>query len=231
MFLYQYDFFLHYFDHRYFHRKRFYDLGDSTRVVAKCVMDLVGNTKYRKVDFNEVIDSVAILLPDYPVEEYLDSVITDLNLEYLATGEIKIRYRKRKQKFIYAKYKPSDMENASLGNIKFYAMNRRALIEELDASQFDSLLPQPDSANADMMLLADSLDKLKIRLLGDTTAVGADGFEPVMDNLQEQLDDGDDGDGGTSGSGGDSSGSVATSRRETPMRGNDESSSEEGDDP
>ena len=156
-------------------------------------------------------------------------------MEYLATGEIKIRYRKRKQKFIYAKYKPSDMENASLGNIKFYAMNRRALIEELDASQYDSLLPQPDSTNADMMLLADSLDKLKIRLMGDTTVVGSDGFEPVMDNLQQQLDDGSGGGSGDSpASDGSSDQQVASPRKETPIKEGEEASSEtstESDDP
>lgn len=224
--MYQYDFFLHYFDHRYFHRKRFYDLGDSTRVVAKQVMEIVGNTKYRKVDFNEVVDSVAAILPDYPVEEYLDSVITDLNLEYLATGEIKVRYRKRKQKYIYAKYKPSDMERASLGNIKFYAMNRRALIEELDASQFDSLLPQPDSANADMMLLADSLDKLKIRMMGDTATIGSDGFQSVRDDLQDQLDNGSDDDGSGDDESGDRPNSQAA-RKGTPA-GDEDSDDEDG---
>lgn len=162
---------------------------DSTRIVARHVKELVGNTKYRKVDFNEVVDSVGAILPDYPVEEYLDSVITDLNLEYLATGEIKIRYKKRKQKFIYAKYKPSNMEQASLGDIKFYTMNRRKLIEELDASAFDSLLEQPDSADADMQLLADSLGKLKIRLFGDTSSVSADSFDVVLQMLEEQQDE------------------------------------------
>jgi len=189
LFIYEYDFFLYYFHQRYFHLRKFYDIVDSTRIVAKNVMDLVGNTKYRRVDFNEVVDSVGAVLPDYPVEEYLDSVITDLNLEYLATGEIKIKYRKRKQKFIYAKYKPSNMEKASLGDIKFYTMNRRKVIEELDASAYDSLLEQPDSTTEDMLMLADSLDKLKLRLFGDTAAVSADSFDVMLQMIDDQQDD------------------------------------------
>lgn len=136
-----------------------------------------------------MVDSVGAILPDYPVEEYLDSVITDLNLEYLATGEIKIKYRKRKQKFIYAKYKPSNMEKASLGDIKFYTMNRRKVIEELDASVYDSLLEQPDSTTEDMLMLADSLDKLKLRLFGDTAAVSADSFDVMLQMIDDQQND------------------------------------------
>jgi hypothetical protein len=152
-FRYEYNFFLHYFDHRYFHRKRFYDRVDSTRIVAKHVMKLVGNSKYRHTDFNKIADSVGTILPNYPVVEYLDSVITQLNLEYLATGEIKIKYRNTRQKSIYSKLKPSKIkQEGSLGDIKFYTGNRRRIIEELDASQFDSLV------------IADEGDKVKLHI-------------------------------------------------------------------
>ena len=51
-FIYQYDFFLHYFDHRYFHKKKFYDLYDSTRIIARDVIKIVGNSDYLVSDFN-----------------------------------------------------------------------------------------------------------------------------------------------------------------------------------
>ena len=160
-FRYEYDFFLHYFDHRYFHKKKFYDMVDSTRIVAKYVMQLVGRSKYRHTDFNKVADSIAGFLPNYPVVEYLDSVITELNLEYLATGEIKIKYKGRRQDRILAKILPTkvnDEGGGSLGNIKFYTSNRRRVIEELDASQYDSLIIKPDSLQMQEKHLADSIN-------------------------------------------------------------------------
>ena len=181
-FRYEYDFFLHYFDHRYFHRKKFYDRVDSTRIVAKEVMKLVGNSKYRHTDFNKIADSVATLIPNYPVVEYLDTVITQLNLEYLATGEIKIKFRNSRQKSIYSKLKPSKFgEKGSLGDIKFYTGNRRRVIEELDASQFDSLVIE-DSLSIEENLLADSLQAImKIKQ-------GQDSIQAVQDSLEVLLE-------------------------------------------
>ena len=202
-FRYEYDFFLHYFDHRYFHKKKFYDMVDSTRIVAKYVMQLVGKSKYRHTDFNKVADSIAGFLPNYPVVEYLDSVITDLNLEYLATGEIKIKYKGRRQDKILSKILPTkinDEGGGSLGNIKFYTSNRRRVIEELDASQYDSLLIKPDSLQMQEKHLADSLDAVRMKILEQdslqriqdslamlTNELAMEGSE--KDSLHQMLDD------------------------------------------
>ena len=202
-FRYEYDFFLHYFDHRYFHKKKFYDMNDTTRVVAKYVMQLVGKSKYRHTDFNKVADSIAGFMPDYPVVEYLDSVITDLNLEYLATGEIKIKYKNRRQGKILSKILPTKINpegGGSLGNIKFYTSNKRRVIEELDASQYDSLLIQPDSLQMQEKHLADSLNEILSKKLEQdslqrvqdslsllTDAFAMDGSE--KDSLHQVLDD------------------------------------------
>ena len=202
-FRYEYDFFLHYFDHRYFHRKKFYDIDDSTRIVAKYVMQLVGRSKYRHTDFNKVADSVATILPNYPVVEYLDSVITQLNLEYLATGEIKIKYKGRRQDRILSKILPTkinDEGGGSLGNIKFYTSNRRRIIEELDASQYDSLLIKPDSLQLHEKHLADSinavlskmqeqdsLQRIQDSLALLTNELAMDGSS--KDSLHQMLDD------------------------------------------
>ena len=143
-FTYELGFFVHYFEHRYHHKKKLYDVGeDPYRKVAKQVMNLAGNTMYRKTNFNEIIDSIGVLL-NYSVEEFLDSVITELNLEYLATGEIKIKHKKKNQTRIYAKVNPSDVENQTLGNITFYTRDRRNVIEHLDASPFEQYLPPPE---------------------------------------------------------------------------------------
>jgi hypothetical protein len=183
-FRYEYNFFLHYFDHRYFHRKRFYDRVDSTRIVAKHVMKLVGNSKYRHTDFNKIADSVGTILPNYPVVEYLDSVITQLNLEYLATGEIKIKYRNTRQKSIYSKLKPSKIkQEGSLGDIKFYTGNRRRIIEELDASQFDSLVIA-DSLSIEEKALADSLNTIiKLKEAQDSIQFVQDSLESLVDSM------------------------------------------------
>jgi hypothetical protein len=161
-FIYQFDFFIYYFKHRYHHPKRFYDMEDSTRVIAKQVMELVGNTIYRKTDFNQIIDSIGFLL-GRSVEEYLDLVISDLNLEYLATGEIKFHYKNKNQRRIYARVKPSDIENRSLGDITFYTRNKKKIIERIDASPYNSLLPLPEKDYTDSLL------NLKINLLNDTS--------------------------------------------------------------
>ena len=165
-FRYELDFFIHYFDHRYFHKKKFYDRTDTTRWVAQRVMKLVGNTKYRHTDFNKVVDSVAGMMPYYPVTEYLDTVITQLNLEYLATGEIKIKHKKTRQRSIIARIKPTELKEdsmgvftGSLGNIKFYTSNKRHIIEQLDASAFDSLLIK-DTLKMEEQALTDSLNAI-----------------------------------------------------------------------
>ena len=126
---------------------------------------------YRKVDFNEVVDSVSSMLPDLPVEDFMDSIITELNLEYLATGEIKVKYRKRNQKKIVAKLKPTALEDRDLGNIKFYTRNRRTVIEQLDGSDWEWTLPPVDST--ELLALGDSIAKMKAALTGkaDTTFV------------------------------------------------------------
>ena len=138
-FTYQLDFFVHYFEHRFHHKRKFYDINDSSRIVAKKVMNLVGNTLYRRTDFNQIIDSIGVLL-DHSVEQFLDSIITELNLEYLATGDIKIRHKKSNQTKIYAKINPSKIEDGTLGNITFYTKNKKHIIEHLDASPFEQYL-------------------------------------------------------------------------------------------
>jgi hypothetical protein len=160
-FRYDLDFFIHYFDHRFFHKKKFYDMVDTSRWVAQKVIKLVGNTKYRHTDFNKVVDSIAMMMPYYPVPEFLDSVITELNLEYLATGEIKVKYKDRRQRSVIARIKPSKKDSkggGSLGDIKFYTSNKRRVIEELDASVFDSLVIAPDSTELKEQILMDSLN-------------------------------------------------------------------------
>jgi hypothetical protein len=160
-FRYDLDFFVHYFDHRYFHKKKFYDRTDTTRWVAQKVIRLVGNTKYRHTDFNKVVDSIAGMMPYYPVPEYLDSVISELNLEYLATGEIKVKFRNTRQKSIIAKVKPTKIDDngfGSMGDITFYTGNKRRIIEQLNASAFDSVIGLKDSAEVKEQILADSLE-------------------------------------------------------------------------
>ncbi|MDR1729390.1 MAG: hypothetical protein LBR52_01870 [Prevotellaceae bacterium] len=141
-FTYEHQFFVHYFEHRFHNKKKLYNIGDTSRIVAKHIMNLVGNTIYRQTDFNEVIDSIGVLM-GYSVAPLLDSIMKELNLEYLAAGEIKIKHKKRNQTRIYAKIQASDVENQSLGNVTFYTRNKKTVIEELDASQFDQYLPPP----------------------------------------------------------------------------------------
>ena len=106
--------------------------------------------------------------------------MTELNLEYLATGEIKIYYKKRRQKKIRAKYLPSAPDNKPLGHIKFYTRNRRKVIEELDASPWDSiLLAKEDTVDEDMVKMTDSLEKLR---------TAAEASSVVLDSLQKQAD-------------------------------------------
>jgi hypothetical protein len=170
-FIYEYDFFMYYFHQRFFHKRKFYDIVDTAQIMVKPAMDIVGKTMYRKVDFNKVVDSVSSMLPDLPVEDFMDSIITELNLEYLATGEIKVKYRKRNQKKIVAKLKPTALEDRDLGNIKFYTRNRRTVIEQLDGSDWEWTLPPVDST--ELLALGDSIAKMKAALSGkaDTTFV------------------------------------------------------------
>ncbi|MBO7443157.1 MAG: hypothetical protein J6T83_08765, partial [Paludibacteraceae bacterium] len=180
-FIYDYDFFMYYWHQRYFYKKRFYDRVDTGRVIAKKIMDLVGNTQYRRVLLNDVVDSVMVLLPQYSaIDTLVDSVMTELNLEYLATGEIKIYYKKRRQKKIRAKYLPSAPDNKPLGHIKFYTRNRRKVIEELDAAPWDSiLLAMEDTVDEDMVKMTDSLEKLR---------TAAEASSVVLDSLQKQAE-------------------------------------------
>lgn len=183
-FTYQFDFFVHYFEHRYHHRRKFYNMKDPEREIAKKVMTLVGNTVYRKTNFNEVIDSIGVLL-GHSVEELLDTIITELNLEYLATGEIKINYKKRNQTKMYVRLKPSDMENRTLGNITFYTRNKKRVIEELDASQYDSYLPPPEE------IYTDSLLNPKMDLSSDSLLMKNDSLSlslPVNNTIKISLD-------------------------------------------
>jgi hypothetical protein len=68
-------------------------------------------------------------------------------LEYLATGDIKIRHKKSNQKRIYAKINPSNIENQTLGSITFYTKNKRHVIEHLDASPFEQYLRNDSLSN------------------------------------------------------------------------------------
>ncbi len=173
-FTYQLDFFIHYFEHRFHHQRKFYDIDDPHRKTAKLVMNLVGNTQYRRTDFNEVIDSIGILL-GHSVEEPLDTIITELNLEYLATGEVKVKYKKKNQSKIYAKFKPSDTESNSLGNITFYTRNKKRVIEQLDASQYESYLSPPENAEADS-----TSEYSDINLLQDSLMTINDSLPPLL---------------------------------------------------
>ncbi|MBO7636656.1 MAG: hypothetical protein J6S89_08765, partial [Paludibacteraceae bacterium] len=189
-FRYELDFFIHYFDHRYFHKKKFYDRTDTTRWVAARVMRLVGNTKYRHTDFNKVVDSVAGMMPYYPVTEYLDTVITQLNLEYLATGEIKVKHKKTRQRSIIARIKPTELKEdsmgaftGSLGSIKFYTSNKRHIIEQLDASAFDSLLIK-DTLKMEEQALTDSLNAIiAIKSVQDSAARVQDSLVALRDSF------------------------------------------------
>ena len=101
------------------------------------------------------------MMPFYPVPEYLDSVISELNLEYLATGEIKVKFRNTRQKSIIAKVKPTKIDDngfGTMGDITFYTGNKRRIIEQLNASQFDSVIGLKDSAEVKEQILADSLE-------------------------------------------------------------------------
>jgi len=190
-FTYQLDFFVHYFEHRYHHRKKFYDIDDPERKIAWQVMKLAGNTTYRKTNFNEIVDSIGILL-DHSVEELLDMIITELNLEYLATGEIKINYKKKNQTKMYARLKPSDMDNRSLGNITFYTRDKKRVIEELDAAPFNSYLPLPEEIYTDSLLnpkMSLSLDSLSIK--SDSLSIKKDSLSlslPVNNTIKISLD-------------------------------------------
>ena len=146
-FVYQLEFFNYYFERRYFHKRQFYDKDDPTRVIAKHVLKLLGNTTHRKTDFNAIIDSVEILV-GYSVDKYLDQVISDINLEYLATGTIKIIYKGKLQRRIYSRVKPSNIEKRSLGNIRFYSWDKKTLVEQIDASLYDASLPEPEDPDS-----------------------------------------------------------------------------------
>ena len=151
-FIYQLDFFIHYFHNRYHHRRKFYDRGDTTRVIARQIMNFAGNTKYRKTNLNMIIDSIGSLSGN-PIAEYIDGVISELNLEYLATGDIKLNYKGKNQKKIYAVVKPSDIELRSLGHIAFYTWDKKKIIEQIDASLLNAYLPLPEKDYMDSILM------------------------------------------------------------------------------
>ena len=73
--------------------------------------------------------------------------------------------------------KINDEGGGSLGNIKFYTSNRRRVIEELDASQYDSLLIKPDSLQMQEKHLADSLDAVRSKILEQ------DSLQRIQDSL------------------------------------------------
>jgi len=168
-FTYQYDFFIHYFEHRFHHKRRFYDLRDAkgislnpaatkrdtkepaylikrdstNRVISSLMMKLVGNTRYRRTDLNKVIDSIGVIL-GRSVEEDFDLFISELNLEYIATGDIKFKYKNKNQKRVHATVKPSNIDRNSLGDITFYTRDNKKVIEHIDASLFNEYLPTPE---------------------------------------------------------------------------------------
>ena len=160
-FNYEYNFFMYYMHHTYFYKRKLYDKKDSTRIMAKKLMTLVGNSPYRRINLNKLVDSVSVLLPGYDVETFADSMISNLNLEYLNTGEIKVKYKNRKQSKIYAKLQVREGRN--LGHIKFYTHNKRNVIEQLNGEDYEGLLPPEDTTDADVQLLADSIARIKAR--------------------------------------------------------------------
>ena len=160
-FNYEYNFFMYYMHHTYFYKRKLYDKKDSTRIMAKKLMTLVGNSPYRRINLNKLVDSVSVLLPGYDVETFADSMISNLNLEYLNTGEIKVKYKNHKQNKIYAKLQVR--EGRQLGHIKFYTHNKRNVIEQLNGEDYEGLLPPEDSTDADVQLLADSIARIKAR--------------------------------------------------------------------
>ena len=164
-FTYQLDFFIYYFKQRYDHGRKFYDLGDPYREVAKQVMNLAGNTRYRYTDFNQIVDSIGVLL-GYSVEEHLNNVISELNLEYLATGEIKIKHKNKNQTRIYANVKPSNIDRRSLGHIYFYTPKMQ-VIEWIDASPYNPYLPYHD--NIDSLLGRGSYNDHLLGIPNDNT--------------------------------------------------------------
>lgn len=185
-FIYDYDFFLYYWHQRYFHKKKFYNINDSSRVVAQYLMEQVGNTKYRRVLFNTVIDSVSHLLPEEygPIDTLVDSIMTELNLEYLSTGEIKVFYKNRRQRKIVAKVRPTGEYYQPIGNIKFYTSNRRKIIEELDGSPYDSLIASlQDTVDENIEFLTDSLERLKMAI--DASSLVLDSLEVESDREHE----------------------------------------------
>lgn len=185
-FIYDYDFFLYYWHQRYFHKKKFYNINDSTRVVAQYLMEQVGNTKYRRVLFNTVVDSVSHLLPEEygPIDTLVDSIMTELNLEYLSTGEIKVFYKNRRQRKIVAKVRPTGEYYQPIGNIKFYTSNRRKIIEELDGSPYDSLIAaMQDTVDENIEFLTDSLERLKMAI--DASSLVLDSLEVESDREHE----------------------------------------------
>lgn len=189
-FIYDYDFFLYYWHQRYFHKKKFYNINDSTRVVAKYLMDQVGNTKYRRVLFNTVIDSVSHLLPEEygPIDTLVDSLMTELNLEYLSTGEIKVFYKNRRQRKIVAKLRPTGEYYQPIGNIKFYTSNRRKVIEELDGSPYDSLIASlQDTVDEDIEFLTDSLERLKLAIDASSLVLDSLGVESEREHEARKL--------------------------------------------
>ena len=146
-FVYQLEFFNYYFERRYFYKRHFYNIDDPTRIVAKHVLTLLGNTTYRKTDFNAIIDSIETIV-GYSVDKYLDQIISDINLEYFATGEVKIIYKEKQQSKIYSRIKPSNIKERSLGNIRFYTWDKKTIIEQMDASLYDASLPEPENPDS-----------------------------------------------------------------------------------
>ena len=163
-FTYEYNFFMYYIHQKYFYKRTLYDKKDSTRIIAYKMLDLVGNSMYRRTNFNKVIDSISVLLPDYDVEAFADSMITQCNLEYLNTGEIKVKYKNKKQNKLYAKVQPR--KGRDLGHIKFYTRNKRTVIEQLNGEDYEGLLPPEDSTQ--MKSLADSIAAVKAKMTADS---------------------------------------------------------------
>jgi len=191
-FIYQLDFFIHYFHNRYHHRRKFYDMGDTTRVIARQIMNFTGNTKYRKTSLNLIIDSIGSLSGN-PIAEYIDGVISELNLEYLATGDIKVNYKNKNQKKIYAVVKPTNIELRSLGHIAFYTWDKKKIIEQVDASLLNAYLPLPEKDYMDSILMVriplppfgDSLSVMSIPIVTDSLSSPV---VPIGSNIQIKSD-------------------------------------------